>query len=574
MPPGKAQLIRITGKRLRESVRSLVRSEQGGRAIACAVILLVLMILINVLNVTNSFVGRDFMSAIENKDFAGFRLMTLLYALVFIASTVTASVFRYTEERLGILWREQLTWRLTDAYLSNRTYHVLDSSDGVANPDQRIAEDVKAFTTTTLSFLLLILNGTVTALSFSGVLWSISPMLFGVAVSYAIFGSLLTVMLGKPLIRINYHQLDMEANFRAELIHVRENSESIALAHREGRFQIRLKDRLGALAANFRRLIVVNRNLSFFTNGYNYFIQIIPVVLIAPRFMSGEVEFGVITQSTMAFATLLGAFSLIVTQFQSISAFTAVTARLHLLNEAIARAQEADPCQIEVTPSDDRVVYQGVTLRSADRSRVLVDDLNAVLHRGSRWLVIAEDDAAAIALFRASAGVWDCGGGRMSRPGLDDVLFLPERPYLPPGPMRDALVRTGRENDRDDASIMAVLRELGLEETINRIGGLDADKDWDEELSIGEQHLFSVARILMSRPAFVFLDRPGSALPKQTVSAVLDRLHHEGFGVVVFGRNGESQLHYDDRLTIHRDGTWQIERDADPDLENDPDLSC
>ena len=139
--------------------------------------------------------------------------------------------------------------------------------------------------------------------------------------------SALTVVLGKPLMRINYNQLDMEANFRADLIHVRENSESIALAHREGRFKVRLKSRLDALAENFRRLIRINRNLGFFTTGYNYFIQIIPAIIIAPMFISRQVEFGVITQSTMAFATLLGAFSLIVTQFQSISAFTAVTAR-------------------------------------------------------------------------------------------------------------------------------------------------------------------------------------------------------------------------------------------------------
>ena len=573
MPPGKTQLIRTTGKRLRDAVRSLVRSEQGGAAVACMVLLLVLMVLINVLNVTNSYVGRDFMSAIENKDFPGFQQKTLLYALVFIASTITASVFRYTEERLGILWREQLTWRLTSSYLSDRTYHHLDASTGVANPDQRIAEDVKAFTTTTLSFLLLILNGTITAISFSGVLWSISPMLFAVAVAYAVFGSFFTVMLGKPLIRINYHQFDMEANFRADLIHVRENSESIALAHREGRFKIRLKKRLDALTRNFRRLIVVNRNLSFFTNGYNYFIQIIPVVLIAPMYMSGDVKFGVITQSAMAFATLLGAFSLIVTQFQSISAFTAVTARLHLLGEAITRAEESNPCRIVVEDRGDRLIYQDVSLQSADRTRTLIEGLSWEIPPATCWLVTAEDDAAGIALFRATAGVWDCGTGRMIRPGPEEVLFLAERPYLPPGPLRDAIIRAGHEGESDDAAVFTVLRSLGIEEAVQRVGGLNAEKDWDEELSIGEQHLLSVARILLAKPAFVFLDRPGSAMPKAMVASVIQRFREEGLGVVVFGRNGERSIVCDGRLTIGRDGTWAI-AGHEPDSPGDPDLSC
>src|SRR6478752_3547898 len=221
-----------------------------------------------------------------------------------------------------------------------------------------------------------------TAVSFSGVLWSISPLLFGVAVAYATVGSVLTIFFGKPLIRLNYNQLDMEANFRSDLIHVRENSESIALAHREGRFKARLSKRLDAVTANFGRLIRVNRNLGFFTSGYNYFIQIIPALIIAPMFIVGKTEFGVITQSTMAFATLLGAFSLIVTQFQSISAFTAVTARLHTLHEAIDKAHKITPCTIAVEESPDRVAYGNVTLLSADGSRVLKADLNLEIPRG------------------------------------------------------------------------------------------------------------------------------------------------------------------------------------------------
>jgi vitamin B12/bleomycin/antimicrobial peptide transport system ATP-binding/permease protein len=219
------------------------------------------------------------MSAVENRNVTEFQTQSLYYVGVFAASTVVLVFYRFTEERLGILWREQLTRRLTEAYLTDRTYYRLDSASGVANPDQRISEDVRAFTTTTLSFMLLIISGTLTAISFSGVLWTISPFLFGVAVVYALIGSLLTIYLGKPLIRLNYHQLDMEANFRSDLIHVRENSESIALAHREGRFNARLNKRLNALTTNFRRLIRINRNLGFFTNGYNYFIQIIPALL-------------------------------------------------------------------------------------------------------------------------------------------------------------------------------------------------------------------------------------------------------------------------------------------------------
>jgi putative ATP-binding cassette transporter len=575
MPVEKLQMIRLTWKRLLGALRMLVRSEQGPKAVMFAVTLVLLMVAINGLNVGNSFVGRYFMSAIENRNVGEFYRQALFYVGVFLASTVVLVFYRFTEERLGILWREQLTRRLTDAYLNDRTYYRLDSATGVANPDQRISEDVRAFTTTTLSFVLLIVNGTLTAISFSGVLWTISPLLFGVAVAYAAVGSVLTIYLGKPLIRLNYNQLDMEANFRSDLIHVRENSESIALAHREGRFKVRLNKRLDALTGNFRRLIRINRNLGFFTNGYNYFIQIIPALIIAPMFIAGTREFGVITQSTMAFATLVGAFSLIVTQFQSISAFTAVVARLHTLSDAIEKTQRTALCMIEVEESPDRVVYENVTMHSADWSRVLVTDLNLEIHRGSRWLVIGKDDAPKVALFRATAGIWGCGAGRIIRPNLDDILFLPERPYLPPGTLRDVLLRTGMESVTPDSEIMEVLVKLGLQDVVSQANGLDTDQDWDDLLSIGEQHLLSVSRIFLAKPAFVFLDRPGSSLPKSQISKILEMLTEQGIGVVILSKNGESRLRYDAVLEIKAEGAWEVRRELPVGGKSElHDLSC
>lgn len=576
MPHEKLQIIRTTWKRFRDVLRGLAKSEQGPCALMFTLTLVAMMFAINALNVLNSYVGRDFMSAIEHRDTVSFRFQSLLYIAVFLASTVVLVLYRFTEERLGILWREQLTRKLTEAYLNDRTYYRLDSATGVANPDQRISEDVRAFTTTTLSFTLLIVNGTLTAISFSAVLWKISPLLFGVAVTYAICGSVLTILLGKPLIRLNYNQLDMEANFRSDLIHVREHSESIALAHREGRFKARLNKRLDALTANFRRLIRINRNLGFFTNGYNYFIQIIPALIIAPLFMAGKTEFGVITQSTMAFATLLGAFSLIVTQFQSISAFTAVTARLHTLSDAIDRTNKTILCSINIEGSADRVAFQNVTLESADKSRLLVSDLSFEMQRGSRWLVLGKEDAPKLALFRATAGVWECGGGQILRPNLDEILFLPERPYLPPGTLRDALLRTGMETVTPDAEITAVLHQLGLAEIVEHASGLDTDQDWDSLLSIGEQHLLSVARIFLAKPAFVFLDRPGSALPKNQISTILDLLTEQGIGVMLLSKNGESHLRYDAILEIHADATWDIHRASSTDEPHAElqDLSC
>lgn len=579
MPTDRPQNIRTTGKRLRDALHQLRKSPQGPQAMVSAITLVVMILIINGLNVVNSYVGRDFMSAIENRDIHAFRYQAMMYATIFVASSIAAAFYSFMEGRLGILWRKQLTWRLTEAYLSEHTYYRLNSTtNGIANPDQRITEDVRAFTTTTISFILMFLNGTVTAISFSGVLWSISSTLFLVAVLYAVVGSLLTIYLGRPLVGLNYNQLDMEANFRADLIHVRENSETIALAHREGRLRTRLQRRLDALVKNFSRLIRVNRNLSYFTNGYNYFIQLIPPLMIAPMFIAGKVEFGVITQSTMAFATLLGAFSLIVTQFQSISAFTAVTTRLQTLSDAIHEAHEKKLCAVTIEENPDSVRYENVTLHSADDTRVLVDDLTLEIPRGISMLCTGEEDAPRVALFRATAGMWGCAAGKIFRPNLDDILFLPERPYLPPGTLRYILLRSGQEKFTSNEEIHTILRELDLEKTIQRVGGLDVLRNWDDILSIGEQHLLSIARIFLARPAFAFLNRPETSIPKPQVSRILNELAAHKIGVVLFSQNNGFHHKFDKVLELMIGGKWMLRAQGAPSGRTDDptlkDLSC
>jgi putative ATP-binding cassette transporter len=495
------------------------------------------------------------MTAIERHDWSGFVWWAAMYVAVFAASTLVAVSYRFCEERLALLWREWLTAQLITRYMANRVYYSLETGAEMTNPDQRIAEDTRAFTTTTLSFVLMFVNASFTVVAFAGVLWSISTLLFAVAVGYAALGSVLTVLLGRPLVWLNYTQLDREADLRSDLSHVRQHAESVALLRREGRMEARLMRRLEALAENWRRIVAVNRNLGFFTTGYNYLIQIIPALIIAPMFIRGEVEFGVITQSAIAFSQLLGAFSLIVTQFQSISSFAAVVARLSSLADAVEQVRST-PSRIETVEDNQRVAYEGLTLRSPTDGHVLVDALSASVQRGTHLLVRPESRIAGIALFRATAGIWDDGYGRIIRPGLDAIHFLPERPYLPIGTLREALLRTGREKLVADAQIRTALAAFGIESFIER-GGLDVEKDWDEVFSLGEQQLLAVARVLLAAPPFVFLDRIGTALEGDQVPLVLRVLSDHAITYVAFKGDGDDVRYFDAFLDIAADGTWK-----------------
>ncbi|QGU31722.1 ABC transporter ATP-binding protein/permease [Thermochromatium tepidum] len=537
-------------------LKQLGASEVGGQVKWRFVLLILLLFGINGLNVINSYVNRDFMTAIEHQDMGGFILYALLFIFVMGVSTVVAVIYRYTEERLGLLWRKWLTERVIDRYLSERTYFRLHVNGELLNPDQRISEDIRALTATTLSFTLMFLNASFTVIAFSGVLWTISPMLFAVAVAYSILGSLLTIYLGKPLVKLNYDQLDCEANFRARLVHVRENAESVALLRREERLRARLRDRLNQLTANFQRIIEVNRNLGFFTTGYNHLIQIIPVLLVAPLFIQGEAQFGVIAQSAVAFGHLLGAFSLIVTQFQSISNYTAVVARLNALREAMNQARPEQAPHVEFCEACGSIAFEHLTLRSPRDGRVLIRDLSLSLPVGVNLLVRSTSKAAEKALFRATADLWPHGEGRILHPGHDAIFFLPERPYMPPGTLREVLLRPCQEPWLPDWKIQDTLESLHLTPTLHRAGGLDTEHNWSDLLSLGEQQRLSFARVLLAEPRFVFLDHPSRSLSECSIGELLNLLRRQGITYLTLGDAEDDPHFYDRLLEIASDGSW------------------
>ena len=557
MESTRIPLDRLNWAAWRRVVLSVTRSEVGGRVKLLFAVLLALLLAINGLNVVNSYVGRDFMTAIEQRSMSGFLTMAVLYIGVFAVSTVTAVIYRFTEERLGLLWRHWMTRAFVERYLQDATYYRLREQGEIPNPDQRIADDVRTFTTTTLSLLLVWLNGTFTILAFSGVMWSISPLLFAVAVGYAALGSGLTLVFGRPLLWLNYDQSDREASFRAELVHLRENAESVAFLRREDRIRERLLSRVDALVENLKRIIAVNRNLGFFTTGYNYMIQLVPILIVAPLFIRGQAEFGVISQSTMAFSHLIGAFSLVVTQFQQISSYAVVIARLSALGEGVERV-ETVAARIEMEESGAELEYQQLSLRSPHDGRLLVASLSARLAVGTRTLVTGDGEAS-IALFRATAGLWDSGEGRIVRPPPDEILFLTERPYLPPGTLRQALVRTGRERELADARVHEVLRELGVGDVPEKVGGLEVERDWDEVLSLGEQQMLSFARLALAAPRYAVLDRPETVLGPETVARALDFLAGQGITVVTFSSEPALADRHDAHLVLATGGSWSFE---------------
>ncbi len=544
--------------RLATTVRAFFTSGVRGKARLFLAGMIGLLLAISILNVLNSYVGRDFMTALVNRQGADFYRLALLFVGVFAASTVAAAVQSYTQGRLGLLWREWLTDRLVNSYMLKRTYLRLRTTAGVDNPDERISEDVRAFTESALGFVVLLLNGAITAIAFTGVTWSISPLLFGVCVGYAVLGSFGTVLLGRRLAGLNAKQLALEADFRSSLYHVRENAVAIALTRAEAPLHQRAIVRLTYLVVNFRSILLLNLKLSLFTGGYNYLIQIIPALVVGPMYLRGEVEFGVVTQAAMAFAQLVGALSLIITQFGAISSFAAVASRVNGLSEAMEQGPTASTGGIATVEAGDQLVFEDLTLKSAGGERTLVNELSAASGPGSRLAVIGRNEPAQMALFQAASGLWEKGHGRIFKPPPADIFFLPQTPYVIPGTLRDQFISIG-PSARDDKQILAALAAVGLGTLAEEVGGLDVEKDWPHHLTTGQQQGLAVARVLLARPRLAVLDRVSWTLNPSAYRNFIGCLAKLGTGLVVFTGQDETPDCCERILELKPDGSWSLE---------------
>ncbi|CAM9154188.1 unnamed protein product, partial [Phaeothamnion confervicola] len=279
-------------------------------------------------SVAFSYIGRDFWTALSNKDPEQFSIMLSRFMGALAAGVPVTVFYRYQRESLAVAWREWLTARVMAIYYSGQTYYALEASKEIDNPDQRIAEDVRAFTRVSLEFLIALLTAAIDLVSFSTILYNIYPQLFAAIFLYAGAGTAGASALGRSLVGLNFYQLQREADFRYSLVRVRENAESIAFYGGE-RLELReIGRRFMRLIDNSKDIIKTQRNLEFFTVGYRYLIQVLPGFVVAPLYFQGKIELGVVSQSYGAFNHILSDLSLIVNQFEGLSQFSAGVDRL------------------------------------------------------------------------------------------------------------------------------------------------------------------------------------------------------------------------------------------------------
>ena len=527
--------------------------------------LIILSVAVTAVGIWSGFVMSDVMTALQKRNPAGFEKGLWIYLGTFAATIPLAAYYRYVEERLALNWRDFLARTLMLRYFYNRAYYRLLGHEEIDNPDQRISEDARNFTITSLSFSLIVINSAIQIIGYAGVLWSISGTLVAVLVGYAVMGTVVAFLIGKRLIGLNYLQYEREANLRYGLVRVRDNSESIAFYRGERRELRDLRARLGGVVGNMLVLIRWNRNLAFFTTGYNSLALILPLVIVAPLFMQGKVEFGKIAQATAAFGTFLAAVSLFITQFERLSAFAAGVTRLGTLWEFLDERDVEDDLeaeaaeQIEISEDERTISLEDLTVKTPGDGRELLRDLNFRLPPGKSLLIMGESGSGKSSLLRTIAGLWSSGAGKIGRPPYRNMMFLPQRPYMVPGSLRAQLDYPEARRDSDDETMQEVLDTVNLPELAARVDGdFDRDADWANMLSLGEQQRLSFARLLFKRPAIAFLDESTSALDEPNEDRLYKYLRKHRYTYVSVGHRSTLLKHHDWLLRIGKDGNWEL----------------
>jgi putative ATP-binding cassette transporter len=547
------------------------RSEEkwAARGLLAAIVALNLGV-VYMLVLNNQWYAR-FYDALQNRDQAVFWREIAVFCWIAAGYVAIAILKFYLTQLLQLRWRAWMTRNYLARWMAGHTFYRLelarygrDDGQSPDNPDQRIQEDMQLFTDYTMALSMGLLNAVVTLASFIGILWGLSGVtsftLFGgayaipgsmvwIAMAYCAAGTVITHYIGRPLIGLNYRQQRFEADFRHHLVRVREYSEAIALDCGEQVEHEQLKRRFGAALDNYLRLIRKQKNLVAFTASFGQASVIFAFIVQAPRFFSGAIQLGQLMQVSSAFGRVQDSLSWFVDNYDRVAVWRATADRLTRFDAAM-RAHEGAASALEHTPAagGEGLQTSGFGVALPDGAP-LIRNAALSIRPGDNVLLEGPSGAGKSTLFRALAGVWPFANGQLSMP--TDAMFIPQRPYVPNGRLRDALAYPRPASAYTDAQLARALNDALLPDLATRLDDSDA---WGQKLSGGEQQRLAIARVLLRKPAWVFADEATSALDARTEEKLYRRLAQDiktaGGALVSIAHRASVGAFHDKRWTL------------------------
>lgn len=511
----------------------------------------------------------DFYNTLQALDFPAFKHQLLIFCGLATVHVIVSVYRSYLQQMLEIKWRNWLTTHVMSTWLDKANYYRLQLTDRrTDNPDQRIAEDIAEFVSSTLSLSLGILADIATLFTFLSILWGLStPLqfeLFGhavhfpqgymvwLALGYALFGTLFTFLIGRPLVRLNFAQQRYEADFRFSLIRLRENAESVALYRGEPEEGKSLRSRFGFVVSNYFSLMKRQKDLGFFTLSYRQAAVVFPFLVGAPSFFAKQIQLGGLMQISSAFGTVQDSLSTLINNFVALARWKSVVDRLATFQLGMDHTEQLPALAPQRTGNTLRL--DQVSVRNPQQ-QVLMQDACWQLGCGDSVLIQGPSGCGKSTLLRTLAGLWPYAEGQVSYPAEGGVLFLSQRPYLPLGTLREALCYP--QPPMDDDLVLPVLQAVGLDKLVER---LDQQEMWSHILSIGEQQRVAFARALLVKPAVLFMDEASSALDEESEAHLYGLLRAQlpQTILVSVGHRSTLQPFHDRLLRWQANGQWQL----------------
>jgi putative ATP-binding cassette transporter len=548
----------------------------AGRLLLGAVVAIELSIV--GLNVLFNEWNAKFYNALQERNWGTF-VYQLGYFCVLATIFIVVAVYQlYLNQWLQIRWRRWMTRAYLDHWLAGANHYRMQLlGDAADNPDQRISEDIAQFIALTLTIGLQLLNSSVTLFSFMIILWGLSaaaPLhLFGLAFNipgyllwaaliYAVIGTALTHLIGRALIALNFQQQRYEADFRYNLVRVRENSEQIALLTGESAERDRLLTRFGNVVANWMAIMSRQKKLTFFTAGYTQASVVFPFVMVSPAYFAGAIQLGGLMQTANAFGQVQGALSVFVTLYRSLADWGAVIQRLDGFDHAVATARTAavTPPVIEIAPGGAAVTLKDLAVQLPNGAP-LVTASDLTIKAGDKVLVSGPSGIGKSTLFRALAGIWPFGSGTVTVPKGSKIMMLPQRPYFPIAPLADAVAYPAEPGTIDAARVAELIGAVGLPALVSRI---EDEAHWNRMLSLGEQQRLGLARAILLAPDFLFLDEATASLDEPaeaTLYKLLEqRLPHTA--IISIGHRATLAAFHRRRVSFNREGEKTVLREG------------
>ena len=555
-------------------------SSDKWKALGLFAVVIALVAGVNELNVKLSFIGSDWETAMQGKEVDLWYALCVKYMEMFAIGVFIVTFHSFFKSKLTLSWRAWMTKDFLARYLANRAFFNINMMNTVDNPDERITNDVDSFTTSALSWLLAILGSVITLYSFLTILYNLAPVyafggisalgvsipsfdiphgLFWAVIIYTVFfGTPMTIYIGRKLPLLNFLQRKKEANVRFDLINVRANAESIALYQGEKQeYKHILINFLDAIK-NYNLIIGWSRNLGFFTNGFNYMVVLIPSLIMAPLYFAGTIKYGQIGQADMAFGQVLGALTLIVGSFDGLASFIAVTNRLGGFYEAISEKHIDKPGETIETVRADTLRLDDVTLLTPDRALTIVKNLSVELASGKGTVIVGPSGSGKSSVVRGIAGLWNQGSGKIFEPALTDMLFLPQKPYMTLGTLREQLLFPYPDRAVSDVDMKAALDKVSLSHIYDREGGLDNECQWANVLSPGQQQLLAFARVYLTKPKYLIMDESSSALDVTNEKLMYEMIKELGITFVSVGHRPGILKHHDSVLLLNGDTSYKL----------------